>query len=463
MDIIRKIDMFGMQFGFEENKSIKYTTWQGSLLTSIVLIISSVTGFLYGQEIYLRKESNSRFSKVFKDKSSINITNFPLVFTTTKLSGSVISNPLDYFDVKVNMYYIEEFSSITLKPYSVKKCDPKSLNVIFQNSVCNSGDGCLCLDFNEPVELSNKYASPNSKFLDIKFIPCNPKKSKCPEDMDKILTQFYINVGIQNSFVDPNNYDQPISYYFDNIALLQSKDFHNKAKISLTNNTFISDNGWLLETKIEQAYTQILEYKTEAMKYNQGVSPIASILFDSPNLVDNISRSYMKIQDLFAKIGGVINALFLFMKLISFHYMRFLYLINLVKLSKDEKSNKLRQININHDSNIKIKELSSTNVKLNNYIPQKKDEPLSKYENKMPQKLVVQKINQKIERVKSFNSNIESTSYLIYLSYLLKCKVNLLDIKKKMTIVERKIDISMKIKIINFFYENHDEKFKLKS
>ena len=37
-------------------------------------------------------------------------------------------------------------------------------------------------------------------------------------------------------------------------------------------------------------------------------------------------RSYMKIQDLFAKLGGIANALMLLASILSYHYLRFSYI-----------------------------------------------------------------------------------------------------------------------------------------
>ena len=75
------------------------------------------------------------------------------------------------------------------------------------------------------------------------------------------------------------------------------------------------------------------KYNTEFTKYYPNITPISNILFDSPNVIDRITRSYMKIQDLFAKIGGMINALVIVMKILTIHYIRFNYLINLFQLS----------------------------------------------------------------------------------------------------------------------------------
>ena len=75
----------------------------------------------------------------------------------------------------------------------------------------------------------------------------------------------------------------------------------------------------------------------------------------------------MKVQDLLAKIGGMINALLIIIKILSFNYQRFLYLMNLVDLTiKEEK-----KVKVNKDDD-SMNQLN--HPKLNNYIAQQKKE-----------------------------------------------------------------------------------------
>ena len=65
--------------------------------------------------------------------------------------------------------------------------------------------------------------------------------------MDDVLKNFGMLVTIINSYVESDDYQVPIKYYVTNLTYQASRGLCKKIFVSLTNNTFSSDNGWLLE------------------------------------------------------------------------------------------------------------------------------------------------------------------------------------------------------------------------
>lgn len=458
--LLKKIDVFGQQIGFEEGGSITYKTLHGAIFSLIVAIIGSITGFLFGSEIYKREQSISTFSKNLKNDSYIKLSESPLVFGVNYLNGTLLTNPGDYFDIYAERFEIDSQYKVLLTSLTLKQCTPKTLPPELKTMVCGLIPGCMCLDNDDKsLGFKNKFGNANSNTISVAYYPCNSSKRVCPKDIDSVLRGFYVSIGIKNSYVDVNNYNEPIKYYFENLVFLQSKDFYTRVRLSMTNNTLVSDRGWLLEDKVEYSYGQLLEYKSELMVYYPGVTSIGKFSFDSPNLVDKISRSYMKLQDLFAKVGGLINALMIIMKILTFHYIRFNYLLNIISLSNQEESirNNFRKVKsspINKPFPKKMITIANCNAKDN------QDKIRDNYEGKDLSKV---KINNLI-KTSSLNSinnekqeNRYDMNYFKYVWYIIICKIKSESIYKQLALIQEKINISTMLKLINLFHLNNQE------
>lgn len=79
------------------------------------------------------------------------------------------------------------------------------------------------------------------------------------------------------------------------------------------------------------------------------------ITFESPNIREIEKRSYMKVQDLFAKVGGIINAIFIIINILFYDYLRFIFkkdIANYLISSKNSDYNNYSNSIINQYSNI---------------------------------------------------------------------------------------------------------------
>ena len=366
MDYFRKLDIFGQQISFEDNNSNKYKTWQGSILTIIIILTCSVISFLFGQEVYQRQQSNTRYSKSFLNSSIIYINESPILFTLIDSYGRMVKNPQDYVNIYNDVFSFDEFLRPTMKKYSLIPCNSTivpTFNELVKNSICELSAGCMCVDPSSNMFFKNKFGNPNSQFNHIGFYPCDPAKQKCASDADEFIKNLFVSALVVNSFINANNYSVPVVRYLDNYAYQASTAFYKRIFLSITNNTFISDNGWLLDNFVQYEYSQVSSIKAEVSGYIKGLTPIVAFTIDSPNISDEITRSYMKVQDLLAKVGGIINALYIISSFVSYHYLRFLYIRNINEISNgiEKKQEKNTIINRNNQDSINP-------IKLNNFL-----------------------------------------------------------------------------------------------
>ncbi len=105
--------------------------------------------------------------------------------------------------------------------------------------------------------------------------------------------------------------------------------------LSLTNNIYKSDNGWILEDYKIYEYVTLSERSLD-INPNDGIATkgqMFNISIDSPNLRQITIRNYMKIQELIAKVGGLVKGISIAIQLITFHFLRIQYLKYVYKKS----------------------------------------------------------------------------------------------------------------------------------
>ena len=102
--------------------------------------------------------------------------------------------------------------------------------------------------------------------------------------------------------------------------------------ILFNNNIFKTDNGWILEDHNISNFISFVPKVDIELISNNDISIIntksvfiTQLTFNSQRIREKINRSYIKVQDLFAKIGGIINTLFILFFIISRNYLNFNY------------------------------------------------------------------------------------------------------------------------------------------
>lgn len=128
--------------------------------------------------------------------------------------------------------------------------------------------------------------------------------------------------------------------------------------LKFSNNSYISDNGWILENEIKQDYTGM---KSLNIEFNQ-ISPFFPnslywVSISTPQIKNTTYRSYIKLPELAAKIGGIINIMLIISNCLFSNYFNYLFLLSLQKylvnfdISQDSTRNLFTNLNVK-DSNI---------------------------------------------------------------------------------------------------------------
>ena len=221
---------------------------------------------------------------------------------------------------------------------------PKDVE-FFQTLGCGINKACLCpvsSKSNEEYFFLNEHGVPDSAFsnLNIKFCLDQDDNSNC---LQNSFSSLLGNLYFIDSYIDSLNYTNPVQFYLNKINVPINNNIVQRQFVSFTKDYYISDNGWILEDFNE---IEFYKYKETYTYYSIGGNRYSvSVVFEAPRLRDKINRSYMKIQELFAKVGGLINALLITSKVLLFHYYKWMYYLTLSEPSIQDNSEKINNNN----------------------------------------------------------------------------------------------------------------------
>lgn len=394
-NFIISFDVFGQEFTpeFEDSKSFKTKT--GLCFTIILLTACIVLSILFGQEIYQRENPNVTYSDTVQNYFQIPLSDVPFLFQLRNTATSKSVKLLNYLIPDSNIYDVYN-GNITLKKTS--PLEPCSIDFYpsFKNSnVSNDFDFAdyYCLNPKNFI-IQNLAYSNNSMTLRIDFYKCNKLKFKCADDLDLIFNALNLAIVYPDSLVDPKDYEKPINIEYVSTHNIISNVLVKIRMFSYSLNTLVSDYGWLLENIDKVSYIQLAssEVQYNILDIKDSFPKFVFMIGGSP-VGKKITRSYMKIQDLFAKIGGIANVAYIICYVISYDFLRFKFLFNVknLLLKQLESNSSCLPIDINNNaSQDKLKEenpvnLSDSKFIYNNIKDNKEKE--NKFENQLPEEL----------------------------------------------------------------------------
>jgi hypothetical protein len=185
----------------------------------------------------------------------------------------------------------------------------------------------------------------------------------------------YVAVSYYNSFFNPKSYDDPVYYYQDIYTKQVATGLVYDTYIRLSKDEFISDNGWILESNQKSNAIKVESMKEDT--YPPYFERLIRIIFEVSKKKESVSRSYMKVQELFAKVGGLFNACNIIFNLILYDYILFKFRVNYLNPAMGElriKNFSGDQVNDKEssDSNqlkvkaLNLKNMNNDNVQKNN-------------------------------------------------------------------------------------------------
>lgn len=330
----KNLDFLGPKFEFENDDSSRFKSIGGFVFSLLVIISCFIIGFLFGNEIYLKQNPIVSISQEITNYSDVYLHNFPLMFTFTTAEGKNLKlvELKQYIDIYVygqNM----DLEGIVYEPtkyYEMEVCNERKYQMyselVEQKKKNQKNKEFLCIKHDSDAYFSNSYLSTNSTNFNFIIKKC---VQNCSDDLYKVIENMLITVIYPTSFVNFYNYTKPVESYLDEMTTQSSNYLTRRSYMRFTFNGLNSDNGILLEDIIKENYISMTSVVPDDLVYNKE-GPSKDTLFwlalESPRIRGLISRKYMKIQELMATLGGLANAFVIIANVLSYHYLRFLYI-----------------------------------------------------------------------------------------------------------------------------------------
>lgn len=332
---LKVCDILGPEFSFEHQGKDTYKSVIGGLYSSIIIIFTAIIGGMFSTDVVFRLNPSVLMSQEILKNSVINFTQIPLSIHFVDINTE--SDELfSIFYIDLILYQISDKGlNRTILTNVIDKCnfenqtlyDP-SMNGLF-NNVNNSLKGVYCLK-RDLLELyvKNGFSEPDSTFINIRFHSCIEGSPKCPKNVNLLINNGYIVLRLADSYVDSSNFSEPIKYRQASFTVKVTSGLTKRYYYRITRNLYKSDEGWMFQSlKLNDYYSIVsggneLSFQTPI----DGYQPLFWATFESPTLRIVTQRSYMKIQDFFANIGGFTNIVFITINFLTSGHLRFLYI-----------------------------------------------------------------------------------------------------------------------------------------
>lgn len=377
------LDIMSPSVGFTINKNETYKTYIGFMLT-IVYILCIVLAFIgFGKDIVERKKPfvvNN--NEITQDSGFMfNSTNF--IFSLYIGSWQAIPDYerkfFAYFDVFHNYpggyntttFYFSRCSEETLIDFNRTLSSPRETYYCFQpGTVVN-------------VQKSREDVVYQSSRLVVEY--CDNKrhnKTDCLpyEEIKKSTPSFIMSFNFYDYYANSLSYDTPLNRTFYQAAANGAFDTYSRVVITFRNIDFTTDVGWLIEQNKREVVSSV-----SSITYNNLNTPGGRVLFSHQFLNSQwasiYKRRYIKIQEVFANIGGIVNLVAIILRIVCDFLVKpdimaiFFNQINKSHLStENSKSNNLDhgekndipKIMTNNFINNVINNIKRTSVNVNN-------------------------------------------------------------------------------------------------
>lgn len=212
----------------------------------------------------------------------------------------------------------------------------------------------VCYNSTENDYIKNQLGDYDSLTYMIEISKCNSNVRQCHPDIDSIMDGFYAVIYYVNQYPNPRNYSQPLTSSFESITQLLAKGFTKYHYFKFAGNQFYSDNGWLSEEVIVTDYnsffslTSDINTSTKSLFNNRVV--LYSIILEATKVTKLTIRTYMKLSDVFAKIGGLVTIVFYLLRIFLSSYCNYIYTYYVKGVCAEfSRTNNFKELNAKHN------------------------------------------------------------------------------------------------------------------
>jgi hypothetical protein len=389
--LAKHLDRFSLPISVTHKGRRKYKSIPGGFLSILVYIAIFINAWLLGMDIY--KKENPLVIVSEENITPLNVTLIPEDFFLSVFFSDEWNNIFD--DTSVMSLRAVFFSNFIYENGS-QSWNENEIELVNCSMIYTQENSPLeysylsqlkCLK-EKNILLGGSWSENYIYGLNFKVYVCknDSMNSNCKPDyvIEQTIRNQYLNVYYQTLQVDAKNYSNPIKRmpYLRYFALESS--FHKQLDFYFQRNDIFSDSG-VIFADVVKSHSDIgftnLDTDVSLSKDEQII--LMQIYFSHNIKIFN--RVYIKIQTIFANLGGIINFLFIFGRLVVTPISNMKFKLKIINTFFSEKitreksyiyqnyiKDKDSSFGVNPNSNILyLKEKENSNKEIDNYIKQR--------------------------------------------------------------------------------------------
>ncbi len=392
--MLKRIDIFDKDFKFTYDLT-SFKTNFGGFMSFLMACSTLILTWYFGQDIYQRKKPIFIIkSDRYPEHPFYNLTNENFFFgiSIIDVKGKPLLDKKYYYAVLMyNSYHIDKEKGENVVKKSERKildrCDTTFVSkkdfdrFHLGNYYCGNFDnmnvGGVWYMNNELGDVSIDIKKCDS-FIEKKY---NLKCATNEEIRERYSSPLYITTYKRKNLIDPRNYLKPVRYTFDHDWMILSANQSTIQQFFYSISHIETDSGWIFKN-IEDH--NLLEFSKNTMREATGAKhlSLATVEILITQYFNIYSRSYIKIPNIAAEVGGFMKIAFYIARYLISYYLDsefkvFLYrkLFNLeIEEEEQQKVNKLEEYSYksklyqfnkeNRNLLVEMEDLSLSKIKL---------------------------------------------------------------------------------------------------
>ena len=399
------LDLMSSNFFFNINKNEKLKSKVGVILTFLWLICIVLAFIAFGKDIFEKKLPRVTFNMKNTPNNSLSFNSDNFMFAIYNSEDHSIVDYNSTFDILLEAFYNypEGYDTYT---YYFEFCKDSALNYFEKEFVPNK-NRYLCLKSGTNIEINGGYQTGTFWSSRLLVNLCNANRTNCSsyEENSKKFNILGIHMLFKDHYTDTTNFKNPYVESIRSVSAFTSIDTWSRKIIWFKEIEIQTDQGWIIQSYNTTAKNTIDKVEETVIK-KPGTMTLFSHQIINSVWKDVYLRSYIKIQDVAASIGGILNIVAILMKIVNSYLIlpEFLFYFYSSINKSDNSSNSETQSNENKAQNIKIK----SNINVSEIVKNQDEKKIKKYEKLQSNKQILDNSNLSKDDM-SFNDSKNET------------------------------------------------------
>jgi hypothetical protein len=321
--MIDKIHFLAQKPSLFINKNDRYFTTVSLIMGVFGVLTILILSFLFINDFFSGKYINAYLSQSTKYFPVANMTQSMIMFQLHDVYGNTYNESVSQFVAQKWSFTPKVSSKANITNLKVEKCKREDFNVFSNIYTDLPVESYYCIQTNSAnltIYGKAQDTSKDNSYLMIYIVKCidsspyNTENISCQKesDINSLIGKrpHFISVGYVDYEVDNDNITTPVSTYVKTFTLPVGLNLIYRHLIYLKNVIYGSDNGIIFSNIERSNFFQFNRINSEAYMNPFTVSgSFGAFTFTMSEITEIYTRKFEKLQNLFANIVGVTDAI----------------------------------------------------------------------------------------------------------------------------------------------------------